>query len=123
MFKNKGMKFLLIQVKNLLTLLAQPDTGNQHNCDKMCAMLSSLFTEFITRIESNWSERLYLNNYLLRGKGRSMNNIHFAFGKYLSIFIHYYVITILGRWNTKHMPQLYNVEQGKNTDRSDACDL
>ena len=52
-----------------------------------------------------------------------MNNIHFAFGKYLSIFIHYYVITILGRWNTKYMSQLYNVEQGKNADRSDACDL
>ena len=107
------MKFLLIRVKNLLTLLAHPDTGNQHNCNKMCAMLSSLFTEFITRLESTWSEWLYLNNYLLRGKGRSMNNIHFAFGKNL---------LILGT-HTKHMPQLYTVEQGKNTDRSDACDL
>ena len=42
-----------------------------------------------------------------------MNNIHFTFGKNL---------LILGR-HTKHMPQLYTVEQGKNTDRSDACDL
>ena len=106
------MKFLLIKGKNLLTLLAHPDTGNQHNCNKMCAMLSSLFTEFI-RLESTWNEWLYLNSYLLRGKGRSMNNIHFALGKNL---------LILGT-HTKHMPQLYTVEQGKNTDRSDACDL
>ena len=43
-------------------------------------------------LKSTWSEWLYWNKYLLRGKGRSMNNIYFAFGKYLIIFIHYYVI-------------------------------
>ena len=94
MFKNKGMKFLLIQVKNLITLLAQPDTGNQHNCNKMCAMLSSLFTEFITRIESNWSERLYLNNYLPRGKGRSMNNslrLRQISVNFYSLLCHYHI--------------------------------
>ena len=31
--------------------LAYIDTGNQHNCNKMCAMLS-LFAEFITKFES-----------------------------------------------------------------------
>ena len=44
------MKFLLIQVKNLLTLLAHHDTRNQHNCN------NSLFTEFIARLKSTWSE-------------------------------------------------------------------
>ena len=43
---------MLSSKKNLLTLLAHPDTGNQDNCKKMCAMLSSLFTEFITRLKS-----------------------------------------------------------------------
>ena len=57
--KNKGMKFLLIQLKNPLTLLAHPDTRNQHNYNKLCAILSSLFTEYMTRFESTWSEQLY----------------------------------------------------------------
>ena len=38
------MKFLLIQVKNLLTLLAQPDTGNQHNCKKNVRNNRATFT-------------------------------------------------------------------------------
>ena len=32
------MKFLLIQLKNPLTLLTHPDTRNQHNCNNPCEM-------------------------------------------------------------------------------------
>ena len=53
-----------------------------------------------------------------------MNDIHFTIGKYLLIFIHYYVILpLLGQWNTLNMPWLYSVEQGRDTVRSDALDL
>ena len=52
-YQNKGIKFLLIKLKENLNLLAHLDTGNQHNCSKMCAMLS-LFKEFITEFESTW---------------------------------------------------------------------
>ena len=31
--------------------------------------------------------------------------------------------SLLGQWNTLNMPWLYTVEQDKNRDRSDACDL
>ena len=37
----------------------------------------------------------YLSNYIktiIRAEGRLLNNIHFTFGKYLLIVIHYYVI-------------------------------
>ena len=53
-----------------------------------------------------------------------MNDIHFTIGKYLLIFINYYVILpLLGQWNTLNMPWLYSVEQGRDTVRSDALDL
>ena len=70
-------------------------------------------------------EQLYfIHNYLLKVKGRSMNDIHFTIGKYLLIFINYYVILpLLGQWNTLNMPWLYSVEQGRDTVRSDVLDL
>ena len=50
--QNKGMRFLLIQLKKpLIKLLAHLDTGNQQNCNKICVMLS-LFTESITDCKS-----------------------------------------------------------------------
>ena len=33
------------------------------------------------------------------------------------------LLTLLGQWNTLNMPLLYTVEQGKNRERSDVCDL
>ena len=51
--------------------LAHLDTGNQHNCNIIWTMLS-LFTEFITEFESTWAITVYLNDYLLKVKGRSI---------------------------------------------------
>ena len=48
--------------KTLLKLLAHLDTSNQHNCNKIWAILS-LLTEFITEFESSWAITVYLNNY------------------------------------------------------------
>ena len=61
---------------------------------------------------------------LLKAKGRSLNNIHLTFSKYLSILIHYYVILpyLLRQWNALNMHWLCTVEQGKNRDRS-VCEL
>ena len=47
------MKFFLIQLRNLLKLLAHLSTGNHCNCHKMHRMLS-FFTKFITEFESTW---------------------------------------------------------------------
>ena len=45
------------------------------------------------RMHKHLIEQLYfIHNYLLKVKGRSMNDIHFTIGKYLLIFINYYVI-------------------------------
>ena len=75
----------------------------------------SLFTEFITEFESTWAITVYLNNYLLKVKGRSINNIHFTFSKYFLILIHYYVIYLV--WAMEHAKYtfgIYTVEQGRN---------
>ena len=77
----------------------------------------SLFTEFITEFESTWAITVYLNNYLSKVKGRSINNNHFTFGKYFLIFIHYYVILP----NAKYTFVIHTVEQGRNRERSDVC--
>ena len=60
--KTKGWSFCWLNSKNLLKLLAHLDTSNQHNCNKIWAMLS-LLTEFITEFESTWAITVYLNNY------------------------------------------------------------
>ena len=75
----------------------------------------SLFTGFITEFESSWAITVYLNDYLLKVKGRLINNIHFTFGEiFLNSYIHYYMLIYL---------VIYTVEQGRNRDRRDACDL
>ena len=76
------------------------------------------------RIRKHWSD--YIKTIiLLKAKGRSLNNIHLTFSKYLSIFIHYYVISsyLLRQWNALNMWWLCTVEKGKNRDRSDMCEL
>ena len=84
----------------------------------------SLFTKFIIEFESTWAITVYLNNYLLKVKGRSINNNHFTFGKYFLIFIHYYVIYLVKAIeHAKYTFVIYSVEQGRNRDKSDACDL
>ena len=57
---------MILKNLNLLKLPAHLDTGNQHNCNKMCAMFS-LFTEFITEFESTWG--IVLKQFFAKGKG------------------------------------------------------
>ena len=60
--KQRDEGFCWLNSKNLLKLLAHLDTGNQHNCNKIWAMIS-LLTEFIAEFGSTWAITVYLNNY------------------------------------------------------------
>ena len=52
---------------------------------------NSLFTEFITEFGSTCA--IVLKQLFAEGEGKNNEYyIHFAFGKYLTIFIYYYVI-------------------------------
>ena len=86
--QNKGMKFLLIQLKKPpIKLLAYLDRGKQQNCNKN--MCNAFFINRIySRMQKHLIEQLYfIHNYLLKVKGRSMNDIHFTIGKYLLILL------------------------------------
>ena len=107
--------------KNLLKLLGYLDAGNQHNCNKIWAILwNSLFTEFVTKFGS--TQAIVLKQLNSEGlQGRSLNNIHFTFGKYLTTFLYYYVIYhIRAMKNVKYakMHWLHTEERGKNKDIS-----
>ena len=65
-FSKQRDKVFDIKKLNLLKLPAHLDTGNQHNCNKMCAMFS-LFTEFITEFESTWG--IVVKQFFAEGKG------------------------------------------------------
>ena len=77
------MKFLLIQLKKPpIKLLAYLDTGKQQNCNKN--MCNAFFINRIySRMQKHLIEQLYfIPNYLLKVKGRSMNDIQ--------IFVNFY---------------------------------
>ena len=85
------MKFLLIQLNKPLKsacqlILIQVTNTIVTNFAQCSLYLQNLYQN------SKAPEQKYLNNYLLNAKGKSMNNIYLTFGKYLLIFIHYYVI-------------------------------
>ena len=66
--QNKGDEgFCGFNSKSLLKLLAYLDTGNQHNWNKMWAVLP-LFTEFLTEFKSIWV--IMLKQLFTEGKGK-----------------------------------------------------
>ena len=85
----------------------------------------SLFTEFITEFESTWAITVHLNNYLLKVKGRSVNNVHFILSKYFLILVFIIMLFYLIRAMeyAKYTFVIYAIEQDRNRDRRDACEL
>ena len=103
---------MLIKLKENLNLLAHLDTGNQHNCSKMCAMLS-LFKEFITKFESTWV--IILKQLFSEGEDKIEEYLLLCLWQivlnFYSLLCHF---TILAQQNTQNMPWLCSVEQDMN---------